>query len=49
MVNEKQIIKDYLSELGKKGGASKSPQKISAVNKNLVIARQNRWKKKKRG
>ena len=37
------IVREYLSALGKKGGAVKGGRKAEAVRTNLAKARESRW------
>ena len=45
--NVDAVLSNYFALLGKKGGASKSPRKLSAVRKNLAVAHAKRKAKAK--
>lgn len=36
-------VREWLSEIGKRGGANRSPKKMAAVKANLDKAREKRW------
>jgi len=42
-------IKQYLSEIGKKGGSVKSPAKKRSGKRNMANARKFRWKGREDG
>lgn len=42
-------FREYLSEIGKKGGQSRSKKKVAAARENIKKATADRIKKQKRG